>query len=143
MDLFVSRHIAQIDKFVSLIHDPEAKSIDAYILMIWTNFEPYIFTSFSRIGRVLNKISAEKYRKLYWLCHCDLFKTGFLYWFQLWLIIPLVYQDTQISIHANTMECHPLSRKLVLVACAESGNHLKIQDYQDSTYLYYCRHGCQ
>ncbi|CAC5401723.1 unnamed protein product [Mytilus coruscus] len=62
VDLFASRHNAQVDKFVSWIYDPEAMSTDAFTLS-WTNFEPYIFPPFSLIGRVLNKISADKVQR--------------------------------------------------------------------------------
>ncbi|CAC5415403.1 unnamed protein product [Mytilus coruscus] len=87
VDLFASRHNAQMDKFVSWIYDPEAMTL------------------------ICNPIRLPRHKDLLYMPH--------------------------------TMECHPPSRKLVLVACAVSGNHCKIQDYQDSKYLLSCPHGGQ
>lgn len=61
IDLFASRLNTQIpDNYVSWFPDPNAVEFDAFSLS-WNNIiDPYIFSSFSQMAKVLQKIEDEQ-----------------------------------------------------------------------------------
>ena len=63
IDLFASRLNKRIDKFVSWFPEPGAFKFDAFTIP-WYGFCPYAFPPFNLVGRVINKIIADKVEKV-------------------------------------------------------------------------------
>ena len=62
IDLFATRLNKQLSKYVSWFPEPDAIASDAFSIL-WSDFKPYIFSLFSLIDRVLEKIQQDQVRK--------------------------------------------------------------------------------
>ena len=124
LDLFASRLNKQLDNYVSWNPDPECKFVDAFSIN-WKPYKFYAFPPFSLVSRCLQKIQRDQ-------------ATGILIvplwptqaWFPLllqmlynqpWILLP---QETLLQDPATNQQPHPLHKKLHLMVCPISGNHL-------------------
>ena len=59
VDLFASRFICKVQKYVSFQHDPQEWKVNAFNLE-WSNFFGYAFPPTNQISKVLQKVKKEK-----------------------------------------------------------------------------------
>lgn len=143
LDLFATRLNTQLPKFVSWFPDPEAFASDAFSIC-WTDlYLPYIFSPFSVIQRVLQKITEEKVRKV--LMVVPWWKTQS--WFPL-LLNCLIDFPRKLPMRRDLLrlshngQLHSMNkRKLFLVACVVSGDPYLIKDFQNSLRTLSLNHG--
>ena len=141
IDLFATRHNTQLERFASWHYDPDAVYTDAFSCS-WSDVEPYIFPPFSLIGKVINKIFSDNVQRA--ILIVPFWPTQ--NWFPL-LISALICNPTRLPKHKDllymplTAETHPLSGKIVLVACVVSGVFSKIKDFQELKPPSSCLHG--
>ncbi|XP_077991021.1 uncharacterized protein LOC144445357 [Glandiceps talaboti] len=128
IDLFASRLNNQLRHFVSWKPDPDAVHIDAFTIN-WKSHYFYAFRPFSVIGRCTQKVAVDQ-------------ATGILIT-PLWPTQPWFTQLLQMLVDhplllprmdnllrfPNSQRLHPLRKKLQLIACLVSGNHLKSKTY--------------
>lgn len=133
IDLFASRLNTQIpDNYVSWFPDPNAVEFDAFSLS-WNNIiDPYIFSPFSQMAKVLQKIEDEQVKRV--LLVCPLWTTQT--WFPRLLAalidfpVKLPFQKDLLTLaHNNSL--HPMNkRKLFLIGCCVSGDISKRKEFQ-------------
>ncbi len=140
IDIFASRLNAQLPRYVAWKPDPDADSVDAF-MMDWGSIYFYAFPPFCLIGKCLRKIEQEH-------------ATGIMIvpkwptqpWFP--KMLHLLIDDPVLlpPVHDLLTQpvsgiIHPLSKKLYLMACRLSGDHLKIWDYQTGLSTFSWHHG--
>lgn len=130
IDLFASRHNAQLPVFASLNYDPDAKFTNAFSVS-WSDLEPYLFPPFCLISKVIQKVLTDNVDQA--ILIVPFWPTQ--NWFSL-LISALISPPFRLPRHRDllymplTGEIHPLSKKIVLVACVLSRKYSKIKDFQ-------------
>lgn len=141
IDLFASRLNKKLVPFCAWTPDPEAKYIDAFTLD-WGLFQyAYIFPPFSLLNRCICKIQQDKASAL---VIAPVWPTQV--WFATLLKL-LVEAPKILPRKANLLKLphlekkHPLSQKLVLMACKVSGERMKNKDFQSQLPVSSCRLG--
>ena len=123
IDLFASRHNAQITSYVSWQPDPSAKFIDA-LSINWRQFKLlYAFPPFSLIANCLQKLDLNATTGIFVL---PLWPTQ--PWFtralQMLVAKPLLLpQRADLLRLPNSQTHHPLAKKMRLMALKLSSNH--------------------
>ncbi len=125
IDLFASRLNYQLPRFVSWNPEPDAIATDAFSL-IWSQEIYYIFPPFSLIGRVVNKVVADRTRAVmivpewptqhWWAILQELMEAPPL---------KLPSSRTLLYLPFDRRAIHPLSHKLKLQACLVFGGNYR------------------
>ena len=142
IDLFASRINAKCTKYVAWRRDPQALFIDAFSRS-WSDFNSYIFPPFSLIGRVLQKIRAEKASAVVIV---PMWPTQ--PWFPTFLGL-LDRTPIQLPRLPNLMtlafstKLHPLRQKLIMIAGHLSGKRAENMNFQETLQTSLCTPGSQ
>jgi hypothetical protein len=143
IDLFASRLNCQLKKFTSWFPEPGAFKIDAFSFS-WHDLTPYIFPPFNLVGKILNKIIADKVSKAllivpHWTSQS---------WFPL-LLSCLISLPIRLPRHKNILtlphngQFHPLGKTLSLTVVTVSGDYSKTKDFQEQLWTSLLIHGDQ
>ena len=129
IDLFASKYNYQISTYVSYTPDKQAKAVDAFTIS-WNHLKCFIFCPFSIIGKVLQKIVAEKVEAV---VVAPIWPTQ--PWFpqllQLVSETSYILPNKQKLLHLpnDPEKIHPIP-KMRLGVFRVSGNRSRVDDYQ-------------
>ncbi len=129
-DLVASRLNYQLPRFVSWNLEPDVFATDAFSL-IWSHEIYYIFPPFSLIGRVINKVVADKAQAIMIVPELPT-----QHWWvtlqELLVAEPLRLNSSRTLLYLpfNQREIHPLSHKLKLQACLIFWGNYRIKGSQ-------------
>lgn len=139
IDLFASRLNCKHDCYISYRPDPHAFAIDAFSVN-WNDYNGYIFPPFSLLGRIIQKIKADKVDNV--LLIAPLWPT------QVWFppLLHQVFQKPRIlplgSIYLPQDEKRKHTIKTMrLAAFRLSGNNSKVKEFQNTLLTYSCDRG--
>lgn len=126
IDLFASRLNYQLQPYVSFKSDPQSMAIDAFSMITWAKWKFYAFPPFAVIHLVLKKIIQDRASGIIIVPN---WPTQSWYPTLCKLLICPPYclrrsRDLLLSTTAQ-QETHPLHKKLDLLACLVSGEHLQ------------------
>jgi hypothetical protein len=129
VDMFASRLNNQMEKYVSLLPDPNAIAIDAFSMQ-WNSFFVYLFPPFSVIGQVLKKVEEDR---------AEAILIAPIWATQSWFpnLLKLIAMDSYIlprrtdtvQMPTDPTRVHPLP-KMWLGCFRLSGDSLKTKTYQ-------------
>jgi hypothetical protein len=139
LDLFASRINCQLSDYVSWKPDPQAKYIDAFTIS-WNNDILYAFPPFSIIGRVLQKLVADKATVLMIL---PLWPTRpwFSHALHLLADAPRLLPRKCLMLPQDPSLRHPLESKLTLAVMMLSGNPMQRNKYRQKLPISYSNPG--
>lgn len=141
VDLFASRLNNKLPVYCSWRPDPGASYIDAFTTD-WGKFDySYIFPPFSVLARCVRKIQTDKVKAV---IIAPLWPTQV--WFtvlmRILVDIPVILpRTTQLLTSPNQDQEHPMSKKLVLVACKVSGDPIENEVFRKRQPVLSCHHG--
>lgn len=128
IDLFASRLNKQCTVYASWRPDPDALFVDAFSAN-WNTFFFYAFPPFSRIGKCLEKIQANKAEGIlvvpFWTC-----QSWYPKLMRLLVAPPLIItpRATLLTL-PGCQKLHPLRKKLNLLACHFCGDSTKTEAF--------------
>lgn len=130
IDMFASRLNKQTDRFVSWFPEPGALFSDAFTIS-WKGYLPYAFPPFSLVGKVINKIIRDGVEKA--ILIFPLWKSQ--PWFPLLLesicSFPVrLPRHKDLLVLAHNQECHPLARRMKIVAVIISGRPCMVEEFR-------------
>ena len=130
IDLFASKLNTQLKRYVSWYPDRKAVAIDAFT-RFWGNEFVYVFSPFSLILDILNKIKEEKAKALvivpYWPT-----QTWFPVLVRMLINFPLMLPRMKnlLTLPFDSSQTHPLQPKMNMMACLLSGKDSSVQEFQ-------------
>ncbi|MCG7878915.1 MAG: hypothetical protein N0C90_21665, partial [Candidatus Thiodiazotropha endolucinida] len=126
IDMFASRLNRQLKRYASWKPDPEAEIIDAFTCS-WSDLYMYVFPPFSLISRLVAKLKQDQ-------GECILIAPVWTSqtWFPsvMGMITDTPYllpKDENLLTIPGTTKCHPLRKKMNLMACLLSGDQSKVE----------------
>lgn len=140
IDLFASRLNNKLPVYCSWQPDPFASYIDAFTID-WGKFTcSYIFPPFSTLGRCIRKVQTDEARAI---LIAPLWPTQG--WFPLLLTTlvdnPVILPRATQSLVSQGQLKHPMSQKLVLIACKVSGVRSENEAFLKQQPALSCHHG--
>eukprot|EP00918_Siedleckia_nematoides_P106031 GHVU01231418.1.p1 GENE.GHVU01231418.1~~GHVU01231418.1.p1 ORF type:complete len:201 (-),score=8.70 GHVU01231418.1:180-782(-) len=131
IDLFASRINFQLKPYVSWRPDPGSVAVNAFKLN-WSMFRlPYLFSPFSVINKVLQKMKEEQAEGIMVM---PLWTTQPWFPKMLRLICAppfLLPHSNRLLVHPSTNQLHPLVPKLKLIVCRLSGKLSQTKAFQE------------
>ena len=129
IDLFASRLNAQLPCYTLWKPDPNASYVDA-LSISWEIKFFYAFPPFSLIPRCLQKIQMETAEGIM-IVPMWLTQPWYSQLLHMIVDVPriLPQQVTTLRMPGREHETHPLSKKMFLMACKLSGNHLQHKEF--------------
>lgn len=143
IDLFASRLNRKLPIYCSFQHDPFSSYVDAFTIDWGSVSYAYLFPPFSLLTRCTQKIVMDKARCL---VVAPLWPTQIWFTALMKILIrkPVVLPRTTKILtlpHMNTPVVHPLSKKLVLIACLVSGIASESEDFRNQQPILSCHPG--
>ena len=140
IDLFASRLNNKVKSYVSWKPDPCAESIDAFSIP-WGGHLFYAFPPFCLVGRCLQKIKTDGATGLLIVPSWPT-QSYFVFLLSMLVDTPRSFKASRSNLmHPSFNQAHPLSPKLVLLACKVSGKPLLNLEFLQTLPTSSCRPG--